>query len=161
MARSWIKMPHARTRNSRAGSCDPSTELSLRVWAKQDDPAIRLDRPEAKDLGHERADLARWEVRHRHDRPPDEIAPGVPRLNRGSGPADPVGAEINPQLVRRIAGLREILGSNDPTDAHLDFLEVLEPDDGHSFRARNGLGRFDPFRPAREDRCASARRDDS
>src|SRR5437867_6215521 len=139
-------MPHARTRNSRSGSCDPSTELSLRVWAEQDDPAIRLDRAEAKDLGHERADLARWEVRDRDDRPTDEISYAVPRLNRGGGLANAMGPEIDPELVGRIASLRKILAGNDPTDAHFDFLEVFEGHGGHSFLPRKGLGRFDPFR---------------
>src|SRR6059036_2638415 len=74
-------MPQARTRNSRAGSCDPSTELSLRVRAEQDDPSIRLDRPETKDLRHERTDLARRKVRDRDDRPTDQIVAVVPRLD--------------------------------------------------------------------------------
>src|SRR5213083_276074 len=129
-------MPQARTRNSRAGSCDPSTELSLRVRAEQDDPSIRLDRPETKDLRHERTDLARRKVRDRDNRPTDQIVAVVPRLDRGRGPAHAVGPEIDSELVRRIARLGEVLGGNDPTDAHFDPLKVLEGDGGHGLPAR-------------------------
>src|SRR5437867_9240909 len=129
-------MPQARTRNSRAGSCDPSTELSLRVRAEQDDPSIRLDRPETKDLRHERTDLARRKVRDRDDRPTDQIVAVVPRLDRGRGPAHAVGPEIDSEPVRRIARLGEVLGGNDPTDAHFNPLKVLEGISAHALPSR-------------------------
>src|SRR2546428_6662886 len=129
-------MPQARIRNSRCGSGDPSTELRLRIRAEKDDPAIRLDGPEAKDLGHERTDLTRREVPHRDDGSTDEIASRVPRLNGGRRPPYTVGAEIDSQLVRRIARLREIVGGDDPADAHLDFLKFLEGNGGHSLLRR-------------------------
>src|SRR5438093_30224 len=133
---SWIKMPQARIRNSRCGSGDPSTDLPLRIRAEKDDPAIRLDRPEAKDLGHERTDLTRRKVRHRDDGSTDEIASRVPRLNGGRRPPHTVAAEIDSQFVRGIARLREIVGGDDPADAHLDFLKILESDCGHGLRPR-------------------------
>src|SRR6266705_578411 len=129
-------MPQARTRNSRAGSCDPSTELSLLVRAEQDDPSIRLDRPETKDLRHERTDLARRKVRDRDDRPTDQMVAVVPGLDGGRGRAHAVGPEIDSELVRRIARLVEVLGGNDPTDAHLDPLKILEGDGGHGLPSR-------------------------
>jgi len=129
-------MPHARIKNSRWGSCDSSTELPLRVWAEQNDPAIRLDRSEAKDLGHERTDLTRWEVRHRDNASADEITSRVPRLDCGGGLQHTVGAEIDSQLVRWIASLREIVGGKDSADPHLDSLKILERDNGHGLRRR-------------------------
>src|SRR6058998_1438090 len=114
-------MPHARNRNSRCGSGDASTELPLRIQAEQDDPAIRLDRPEAKDLGHEGPNLTRREVRHRDDGSTDEI---------------------DSQLVRRVARLREVVGGNDSADAHFDSLKILEGNGGHSLRPR-GTGSLD------------------
>src|SRR2546422_8707932 len=94
-------MPHERIRNSRRGSCDPSTELSLRIGPEQDDPAVRLHGSEAEDLGHERANLARGEVRDRHGRPTDEFARSVPGLNGRGWLPQPMGAEIDSELVRR------------------------------------------------------------
>src|SRR2546428_11750078 len=110
-------MPHARIRNSRCGSGDASTELPLRIRAEQDDPAIRLDRPEAKDLGHEGTNLARREVRHRDDGATDEIASRVPRLNGRGRPSHAMRAEIDSQLVRPGARLREVGGGNESADA--------------------------------------------
>src|SRR2546425_4752020 len=129
-------MPHERIRNSPRGSCDPSTELPLRVGLEQDDPAVRLDGSEAEDLRHEWADLARREVRDCDDGPTDEIGRPVPRLNRDGGLPHPMGAEIDSQTVRWITRLREIFGGDDPTDAHLDFLKILEGDCGHGIRPR-------------------------
>src|SRR6266702_6174793 len=135
-------MPHERIRNSRCGSGDASTELPLRNRAQQDDPAIRLDRPEAKDLGHEGPNLTRREVRHRDDGSTDEIASRVPRLNGRGGSSHAMRAEIDSQLVRRVARLREVVGGNDSADAHFDSLKILERNGGHSLRPR-GTGSLD------------------
>src|SRR2546426_8521318 len=163
-------MPQARIRNSRCGSGDPSTELPLRVRAEQDDPAIRLDRSEAKDLGHERTNLTRREVRHRDDGSTDEIASRVPRLNGRGRPSHTMGSEIDSQLIRRIAGLREIVGGNDSADAHLDFLKSLEGNGGHSLRRRgtasldltlSGKGRTGRHASGRGNRSRGHRVDDT
>jgi|SRR6266571_1136509 len=124
-------MPHERMRNSRRESRDPSTELSLRIGLEQDDPAVRLHGSEAEDLGHERPDLARREIRNCDGGPTDEIARSVPRLNRGGGLPYTMGAKVDPELVRWIPRLGKVLRGNDPTDAHLDFLKVLERNVGH------------------------------
>src|SRR5713226_5160857 len=132
-------MPHERIRNSRRGSCDPSTELPLRVGLEQDDSAVRLHGSEAEDLGHERADLARREIRDCDDGPADETACPVPRLNRGGGLPHTMGAKIDSELVRRMTRLGKVLRGNDSTDAHLDFLKLLERNMGHGLDAPTAL----------------------
>src|SRR6058998_441262 len=124
-------MPHERIRYSRRGSCDPSTEFALRVGLEQNHPAVRLHGSEAEDFGHERADLTRREIRDCHDGPTDEIPRSVPRLDRGGRLPHTMGAKIDLEPVRRIPRLGKVLRSNDPTDAHLDFLELLERNMGH------------------------------
>src|SRR2546428_14194188 len=109
-------MPQARIRNSRCGSGDPSTELPLRIRAEKDDPAIRLDRPEAKDLGHERTDLTRREVRHRDDGATDEDASRVTRLNSGRRPPRTVGSGIDAPPVRGRSPLRESVCGGAPAE---------------------------------------------
>src|SRR5207249_6047551 len=106
------------------------TELPLRVRAEQDDPAIRLDRSEAKDLGHERTYLTRREVRHCDDGSTEEIASRIPRLNGSGRPSHAMRAEVDSQLVRRVARLREVVGGDGSPDADLDSLRVLEAEGG-------------------------------
>src|SRR3972149_510000 len=127
----WMRIPQLRTRNSRPSSGDPGTEFPLRVGTKHDDLAVPLDRAEAEDLGPERPDLARREVRHRDDVPAEEFVPGVPRSDRGRRLLDAEGSEVDPQLVRRIARLGKLLDLDDSPDAHLDLLEVLDRDRRH------------------------------
>src|SRR2546425_7178422 len=124
-------MPHGGIRNPGRGSGDRSPELSLRVGPEKDHRAVRVPASEAQALGHERADLAWGEVCDRHDRSTDEIARPVPRLNGGGRLSYPMEAEIDPQLVRRITRLGKVLGGDDATHAHLDFLKILERDGGH------------------------------
>src|SRR6266705_4532277 len=81
-------MPHDRARNSCPASRDPSTQLSLRVRAEQNHPAVRLNGAEAEDPGQERSDLARREIRHSNDRAALEVLLRVPPLDRRGTPLD-------------------------------------------------------------------------
>src|SRR2546422_5041254 len=48
-----LPISHERIRNSRRGSCDPSTELSLRIGPEQDDPARYGGRARCSDRSEE------------------------------------------------------------------------------------------------------------
>src|SRR2546425_1046273 len=132
-------MPQARTRNSRPVSCNPSPEFPLRVGSEQDDPAVPLDGPEAQDLRGKRPDLPRRKVRDRHDVPTQELLLAVPWTNRRGRFPYAMGTEIDPQFVRWVAGLWELLNADDLPDPHLNLLEVLDRDSRHGPESRGTL----------------------
>src|SRR5437762_12645053 len=105
----WTRIPQARTRNSFPLSGDPSTEFPLGVRTEQDDPAVRLDRPETQHLGHERPDLAGREIRHRDHVSAQQLRLAVPRLYGSRRPPDPKRTDVDLSLVRAIPGLWQIL----------------------------------------------------
>src|SRR5256885_6532498 len=132
-------MPQARTRNSRPVSCNPSTEFPLRVGSEQDDAAVPLDGPEAQDLRGKRPDLPRRKVRDRHDVSTQEVLLAVPWTNRCGRFPYALGTEIDPQFVRWVAGLWELLNADDLPDPHLNLLEVLDRDSRHGPESRGTL----------------------
>src|SRR2546422_10464225 len=167
-------MPQARTRNSRPVSCNPSTEFPLRVGLEQNNAAVPLDGPEAQDLRGKRPDLPRRKVRDRHDVSTQEVLLAIPRTNRRGRFHHAKGTEIDPQFVRWVAGLRELLNADDLPDPHLNLLEVIHRDARHSPGTRGtrlpdlraslrppaipGCGRRDVCRAARVPRGSSTRR---
>src|SRR2546428_2327315 len=167
-------MPQARTRNSRPVSCTPSTEFPFRVGLEQNNAAIPLDGPEAQDLRGKRPDLPRRKVRDRHDVSTQEVLLAVPWTNGRGRFLHAMGTEIDPQLVRWVAGLRELLNADDLPDPHLNLLEVLDRDARHGPGSRGtrlpdlraslrppaipGCGRRDVCRAARVPPGSSTRR---
>src|SRR6266540_4123404 len=135
-------MPHARTRNSRPTSGDPSTRLSLRVRAEHDDAPAGLDRAQAEDLGLERTDLTGWEVRHGDDLATRQVLLRVPLADRNGTLLDPERSEVDPELVRRIPRLGEVLHLDDVADPHFDLSELFDRDRRHGPRPR-GTGSVD------------------
>src|SRR6266571_9175390 len=126
-----MRMPHARTRNSRFASSDPSTQLSLRIRTEHHDPPVGLHRAEAEDLGQERTDLAGREVRDRDDVSARKVLLAVPSADRRGALPDPEGPEVDPELVRGIPRLGEVLHVDDLAHAHLDLRELLHRDPSH------------------------------
>src|SRR2546428_2260327 len=99
-------MPHARTRNSRFASGDPSTRLSLQIRTEHHDTPVGLHRTEAEDLGQERTDLAGREAR-----PPDDVSargvfPALPSAERPGLPLGPIGSADVSTPVTWVSRLR-------------------------------------------------------
>src|SRR6266705_3001166 len=121
-------MPHARTRNSRFASRDPSTELSLRIRTEHDDAPVGLDRTEAEDLGKKRTDLTGREVRHGDHMSAREVLLGVPLPDRRRTLLDPEGSEVDPELVRWIPRLGEVLHVDDLAVPHAEATGLVHGD---------------------------------
>src|SRR2546428_2483513 len=167
-------MPQARPRNRRPVSCTRATESPSRVGWGQNNGAVRWDGPEPRDLRGNRPDLPRRKVRDRHDVSTQEVLLAVPWTNGRGRFLHAMGTEIDPQLVRWVAGLRELLNADDLPDPHLNLLEVLDRDARHAPGSRGtrlpdlsaslrppaipGCGRRDVCRAARVARGSPIRR---
>src|SRR6266542_1483941 len=124
-------MPHARAKNSRFASGDPSTRLSLRIRTEHHDTPVGLHRAEAQDLGQERTNLAGREVRHGDDVSAGKVLLAVPSADRRGALLDPEGSEVDPELVRGVACFGEVLHVDDLAHAHLDLRELLHRNPSH------------------------------
>ena len=81
-------------------------------------------------LRHDRPDLLRGEVDDGHDQLAKEMCRLVQRGDLGAGLARAdVRAEVDQELVRGLAGFREVLGGDDAPDAQL-HLGKVGPFDG-------------------------------
>ena len=110
--------------------------------AQEEDLAVRAHRPEHEHLAREPGDPPRREVENGHDLPAHEgLAVRVRDRQLGRADALPdLRAEVDPQAVGRLARLGERLGRDDPPDAHLDPLELLDVDHRRRVPERGGTG---------------------
>src|SRR6185503_3219580 len=74
----------------------------------------------------ERRDPSGREVRHAHHETTRQVGLLIPPADRSGRPTRAVRAEVDRQLVARVARLGEVLDGEDAPDAHLDLLEVFD-----------------------------------
>ena len=106
---------------------DPVAELGALAGLEQDD-GLAAHRAEHEDLGADRADLARREVHDGDDLSPEQLVVRVVRDLRARALDADLGAEVDAEPPRRLAGLGELLDLDDPADAHVDLQKVVERD---------------------------------
>jgi hypothetical protein len=110
-----------------ARSEESATQRHILVRREQHDRAFSVRETEGQDFRHELADLTRREVHDRGDQSPDQGVQPVVLGDLGAGSLDPDGgAEVDGQLVGRLAGLGERLGCRYAADADVDREELLE-----------------------------------
>src|SRR2546426_2315959 len=89
------------------------------------------DDPERQPLREEVGDLTRREVHHREHEFPEQVRLLVVLHELGARALHPQRAEVDPQLVSWLLGLREVVDVDDPADADVDLEEVVVSDLGH------------------------------
>ncbi len=67
-----------------------------------------------------------------------ELVPGGVGTHGGGGPSESEWSEVDRERVSRLVRPREVVDREDPTDAHLDLLEVLGRDHSSSLRIASG-----------------------
>jgi hypothetical protein len=97
----------------------------------QDDVAVCIGYAEHQDLREERSDLSRWEIHYREDLATEQLIGGVAlgQLGARAAAAD-FGAEVDFELVRRLAGGWKRAYVDDPPNAHVDREKIVESDYG-------------------------------
>ena len=105
------------------------------------DGPLGIDPAEHEELAAEPGDAARPEVERPDHEPTDElVGPVVGDLGARAQVADG-GAEVDGELPRRAAGLRERFDVDDPADPQVERLEALDADLGLDGAGRGpGLG---------------------
>ena len=102
--------------------------MGVRVGPQQHDAEFVVERAQHKHLGHERPDLAWREVDDADDQRSLQLLTRV-MGDLGGRALDPdLGAEVDRQLPRGLAGLGEFVDSGHPADPHVDRHEVVEVD---------------------------------
>src|SRR5437867_3822275 len=104
---------------------DARAKLALLVRLEENDAAIPLDRAEDEHLRAEVRDLLWREVHHRQRGPTREFVLCVPWLNRRGRFLHAERAEIDRELVRRVARFGEVLHHQYAADAHVDLPELV------------------------------------
>ena len=116
-------------RGAAPSSAAARAERHLAVGRDQHHGAGGVGEAEGQHLGAERADLAGREVDDGEHLPADERRRVVVHGDLRRGPAlAELGAEVDPELQRRLARLGERLGAGDAADADVDLEEVVEAD---------------------------------
>ena len=124
------------------GDLDAVAERGLRL-GRQQQHALGAVGAEDQHLRAHRPDLARREVHDPEHETADELLALIGLDLRRRAADSELAAEVHAQLPRGIARLREVLDLDDPPDADVDLLEVVEGD------LRLGHGRSVPRRKER------------
>src|SRR5687767_11790428 len=105
-------------------STDPIARLGALINPQERYSAVRRQRPEDQDLTLESGDVARGEVDDGdHEAADQDAGIGICRWQLCGRATDAARAEVERQLVGRLAGGGKGLDCHDPTHAHVDSLE--------------------------------------